>query len=72
LEECNFKLFEWKLLDLFDVNESEISALQFLFHYSPEVNSDVPGTLIEENIRLSDPQWRLVAKISGGAAPEFS
>jgi hypothetical protein len=52
LEERSFKSFERKLLDLFDVNEFEISELQCPIHYSPAGNSNLPDTVVDQNIRL--------------------
>ena len=43
-----------KLLDLFDINEFEISAPQSPTHYSPAGNGDVLDIVVHQNVRLSD------------------
>jgi endonuclease/exonuclease/phosphatase (EEP) superfamily protein YafD len=43
-----------KLLELFDVNEFEISAPQCPTHYSHAGNGDVLDIVVHQNIRLSD------------------
>jgi hypothetical protein len=43
-----------KLLELFDVNEFEISAPQSPTHYSHAGNGDVLDIVVHQNIRLSD------------------
>jgi endonuclease/exonuclease/phosphatase family metal-dependent hydrolase len=43
-----------KLLELFDVNEFEISAPQCPTHYSNAGNGDVLDIVVHQNIRLSD------------------
>jgi hypothetical protein len=43
-----------KLLDLFDVTDCEISALQCSTHYSPDRNSDILDTVDHHNVRLSE------------------
>jgi hypothetical protein len=42
-----------ELLDLFDVNEFEISGPQCRTHYSPAGNGDILDTVVHQNIRLS-------------------
>jgi hypothetical protein len=41
------------LLDLFGVNEFEISAARCHTHYSPAGNGDVLDSMVHQNIRLS-------------------
>jgi hypothetical protein len=43
-----------KLLELFDMNEFEISAPQYPTNYSHAGNGDVLDTVVHKNIRLSD------------------
>jgi hypothetical protein len=42
-----------KLLQLFDVNDFEISAPQYPTHYSPAENGDLLDIVVHQNIRLS-------------------
>jgi hypothetical protein len=43
-----------KLLNLFDLNDFEISAPQCPMHYSPAENGDVLDIVVHRNIRLSN------------------
>jgi hypothetical protein len=43
-----------KLLEMFDINDFEISAPQCPTHYSPAGNGDVLGIVVHQNVRLSE------------------
>jgi endonuclease/exonuclease/phosphatase (EEP) superfamily protein YafD len=43
-----------KLMDLFDLNEFEITAPQCPIHYSPAASGDVLDIVVHQNIRVSD------------------
>jgi hypothetical protein len=43
-----------KLLEMFGINEFEISAPQCPTYYSPAGNGDVPDIVVHQNVRLSE------------------